>query len=116
MKVTRIRLRSVGSKDVVAVPAAAALGNDGVAAGERVVVVISAPRSVFTHARARAEDKHREVGRRRVDGKGNRWIGILCRTQNEFGIALQPQIKFISLCSSRVPCHGLLCLLLAWRV
>ena len=54
MKVTRIRLRSVGSKDVVAVPAAAAaLGNDGVAAGERVVVVISErPRSVFTHARA----------------------------------------------------------------
>ena len=52
MKMTRIRLRSLGTttKDVVAVPAAA-LGNDGVAE-ERGVVVISGPRSVFTHARA----------------------------------------------------------------
>ena len=56
---TRIRLRSVSGKDVVAVPAIA-LGNEGVAA-ERGVVISERPRYLPT--RAPAEDKHREAGR-----------------------------------------------------
>ena len=52
MKVTRIRLRSVGSKDVVAVPAAAAaLGNDGVAAGNASSSLSASDRAIYPRAR-----------------------------------------------------------------
>ena len=67
---------------------------------------LSAHRAPYLPTRARAEDKHREAGRRRVEGKGNRWIGILCCTQKEF-LVLLSNLKSSLFHSALHACHAM---------